>query len=599
MVTESGKRGTASRLRRRLRSSSGFLREFIHLAGPFWSTEDRCRAWALTAALVVLTLGQVAVPITINLWSASLFDALEQKAMDRFLTLVALMFAIILGNMVITTTHLWIKRLLQLRWRRWLTHRLVNGWMQGGRHFQIGYIAGEHDNPDGRIAEDARITTEAAVDLAHSLFYCLLLLISFTQILWTLSGKLSVEVAGTALDVPGHLVWLALLYAGAGTTVALLLGRPLVRAVDRRQAQEADFRFGLAHARENSEAIALVHGEPNEQRRLVDLFRGVEAAWNLQTMKLANIFLFTSAYSVLSVAFPVLVAAPRYMAGAITLGVLMQTAQAFQQMTSALSWPIDNLARGAEWRASVERVLGLRHAVEQVSEPCVGCDRQIMIEPAEQAVLSFRDLTITNPDGAEVIRDFSADFHPGERVLISGDPGAAVRLFKVAAGLWPWGVGRVALPCQATIFFVPQRPYLPVGTLRAALCYPASNCDDALLLAALRRVGLAHLAARLDETASWEQVLAPGEQQRLGFARLLLHRADWIFIEQATDALDPAGEADMMRLLQDELPGAAVLTIGYHAALDAFHQRKLVLARPPDGKRTTEIPVRKAATTPA
>ncbi len=568
-------------------ASSSFIRQFLALAGPYWRSEERLPVVLLTLALLALTIGQVVIPVLINRWSADFFDALEQKSMERFMLQIGALVLIVAFSMAITGTHMRVKRRLQLGWRRWLTKRLLDDWMDAGRHYQVTHMPGEHDNPDGRIAEDIRITTEVALDLAHSLSYCLMLLGSFTSILWVLSGPLETTLAGLPLTIPGYMVWLAFLYAGAGTVLALLLGRPLVKATNRRQTAEADFRFGLVHARENSEAIALVQGEADERRRLGGLFAGIGSAWDHQTRALTYILLFTSSYAILATAFPILVAAPRYIAGAITLGVLMQIAQAFQQMSAALSWPVDNLARVAEWRASVERVLSLRRALHELSEDVAQIDEPtIALAPAGGAGLNFRALSIANPGGEVVLSGFDAEIAPGERVLISGDSGAAIKLFKVVAGLWPWGRGRVELPDDTPIFFVPQRPFLPIGPLRGGLCYPAppDGFPDAALRAALERVGLRYLIGRLDETEIWERTLTGGEQQRLGFARLLLHRPNWMFLEEATDALDPQGEVEMMLMLEEEFPDATVLTVGHHPALEAFHQRKLTLVRAPNGQ---------------
>jgi len=264
----------------------------------------------------------------------------------------------------------------------------------------------------------------------------------------------------------------------------------------------------------------------------------------------------------------------------------MQTAQAFQQMEGALSWPIDNLGRAAEWKASAERVLGLYDALQELAGDVAQPDgHRVTISKADESVLYFRDLAVHDPDDRIIISDFSAEIRAGERVLISGDPGAAVKLFKVVAELWPWGGGEVAMPAGASIFFMPQRPYLPIGSLRGTVSYPASpdQFEPREVEAALVSVGLEELVARLDESASWEKTLTAGDQQRLGFARLLLHRPNWIFIQEATDAMDPEGEEDMMRLIHAEFPEATVLTVGYHVALESYHQRKLVLVRAPDG----------------
>jgi putative ATP-binding cassette transporter len=567
--------------------TAGFAHRFLRLAGGYWAGPGCWRVWLLTATLGVLTIGQLVSPIMLNLWSQRLFDALEQRSMDRFLAMVALAFAIIAFNIVNTILHLRIKRRLQYGWRQWLTKRLLDAWVWRGRHHQVTYLAGDHDNPDGRIAEDIRIATETAIELGLSLTYCVLLLLTFAGILWRLSGALALSIGGVAVVVPGYLVDVALVYAAAGTTIATLLGRPLVRATNRRQGYEADFRFALARVRENAQAVALLHGEAEERGRLLALLQGVRAGWNRQTLALSNVTTFSAAYSVLSVAFPILVAAPRYIAGTITLGGLMQTAQAFQQTASALTWPIDNLPAAAQTKASIERILGLHEALERLDggDGDAAAGGRITVERGEGRTLSFQQVAINEPDGTPMITPFDAEVAPGDRLLIAGDPAAAARLFRAVARAWPWGAGRILLPADARIFIIPRRPYLPPGPLRGALSYPAAaeTVGDAEAAAALARVGLVHLAARLDDgDETWKEMLPVGEQQRLGFARLLVRQADWIFLEDATDALDLAGEEEMLRLLDSDFAAATVVTIGNRAALEAHHRRKLLLERSGD-----------------
>lgn len=568
--------------------SGGFMRSFVGLAGGFWSGGRRLEAWTLTAALVVLTLCQIVVPVAVNFWSQRFFDALEQRSMDRFMAMVGLIVLIIAGNMLVQSLHMWVKRRLQYGWREWLTAEVVNNWLWRGRHHQITYLAGDHDNPDGRITEDIRISTEYAVDLVHSLFYCLVLLVSFTQILWAISGAPEVTLGDLTFAVPGYLVYVAVAYAGAGTGIALLLGRPLVRSTNARQGREADLRFGLARVRENGSAITLLHAERTERGRIHQLVDVLKAAWNAQTMALANIMMFGAGWSVLSTAFPLMIAAPRYIGGAITLGVLMQTAQAFQQTVSGLSWPIDNLGRVAEWRASVERVFGLRRALDRLDGDISEGAKRIVVERVEsEQTLKLLDLVVDEPHGQPEIDRFSAEIKPGERVLIVGDPGAAVKLFKAVARAWPWGSGMIRLPCHSRVFFMPQHPYFPSGTLRDAISYPAprDQYNDEAIRAALQQVGMGHLAGRLDESDRWKETLALAEQQRLGFARLLLRRPDWILSESATDALDPVSEEEMMNLIDREFPKATLVTIGSHAGLERHHRRKFVLER--TGESTT------------
>lgn len=569
--------------RRAARRDQSFTRRFLSLAGPYWSSEKKWRVRGFTLMLVVLTVGQVIVPILINVWSAEFFNALEQKSMERFLLQIGWLLAIVAGSMAVTALHMVVKRRIIIGWRRWLTRRLLHEWMADGRHHRVLHMRGS-DNPDGRIAEDIRITAEAAIELAHSLFYCVLLLVSFSSILWQLSGRIDVSLLGIPLSVPGHMVFVALLYAGAGTGAALWLGRPLVHAVNRRQTAEADFRFGLVRARENSEAITLLHGESDERRRLHILFQGIKGAWHRQTRALAHIFMFTSGYGTMATVFPLLVSAPRYIAGSITLGVLMQTGQAFQQMTAALSWPVDNLPRGAEWRASVDRVLALYEALQDIhgrieETPC----HIELVDGA--ATLRFHDVTLSEADGKAIVSGFSAEIQAGERVLIDGDPATGVKLFRAVGGLWQWGHGRIEVPADRGLFFMPQRPYLPLGTLREAIAYPSGPdaYDRERVVQALRRVGLDHLMGRLDDTATWEAVLTGAEQQRVGFARLLLHAPKWIFIQEATDTLDPGAEAEIMQVLLEDLPDATLITVGHRHSLEAYFPRKVTFERAPGG----------------
>ncbi|MFN4283008.1 MAG: ABC transporter ATP-binding protein/permease [Alphaproteobacteria bacterium] len=535
-----------------------FFRDFFRLAGAYWNSERKWAARGWTAALVLLTGGQVVVQIALNLWIEQLFDAFGTRSMAGFVDLALVFAVIVVSQVAVTSIHLRLRRRLQVAWRDWLTAKLLGGWLASGRQYLLDFVGGAHDNPDGRIAEDIRIATEYAVDLVHSLFYCLLLFFSFASILWTLSGEATLRLDGVEFWLPGHLLWAAILYAAIGTVIALLLGPPMVRAAEARQSREADFRFGLGRVRQSALAVALLHGEADERRHLRSLFGDAVSAWDRQTAALTSYTMFTASWAVLSPIFPVLIAAPRYMIGAITLGALMQIAQAFQQAVSALSWPIDNLSKAAEWRASGERVLGLHAALEELrAHPAEG----ISVAPGATAVLALRGLVLEDPDGAAKVRLPDLVVKPGERWLISGHPGAAIRLFKTVAGLWPWGRGTIELPSDDSVFFMPQRPYLPVGSLCDAIGYPSAGdvCDRAAALAALARVGLSHLAPRLDRVEAWEQTLGASEQQRLGFARLLVHRPRWIFLQEATDQLDAASERDMLDLLAREFPASAIV----------------------------------------
>ncbi len=555
-----------------------FFIHFVKFAGPFWKSENKQSIRLQTLALMVLTVLQVGIAIVITEWSSSLFNGLEQHSTEMLWRLMWFAILILVVNVAVTATHLNVKRSIILKWRAWLTDRVIGQWMNEGHQIQVTHMPGKHDNPDGRIAEDIRISTEYAVDLCHSLVYALLLLIGFTKILWTLSGTVHLSWGLLETPVHGYLVWLAFAYASAASFLGMKIGRPLTHATDVRQTEEANFRFGLVRARENSEAIALVHGETDERRRFFALFQGIINAWNRQTNALSKILMFTTGYSVVSMAFPIIAAAPRYISGAITLGSLIQSVQSFQQMAAALSWPVDNLAKVAEWRASVERVLGLAQALKDLQEDINHLDSNtIRVERTGQPHLIFHDVSIAEPDGIVILDGFEAKISRGERVFLAGDPALGGKLFKVMAGLWPWGRGRVELPKGNTVFFMPPRPYFPIVPLREAVSYPShpDSFGANEIIASLKKVGMEEFITRLDEKGNWEKCLAREQQQRLGFARLLLHKPRWIMLQEALDSLAEADAKKIMQMISDEFPDSAIITLTRQTAMEAFHQRKI------------------------
>ena len=563
-------------------TQNGFLVQFIRLAGPFWQSENKTKIQQLTLGLFVLTVIQIAIAVLITEWSADLFNALERRSMSGVLTQVGLIIVIFIANIAVTVTHFKIKRTLQLDWRNWLTTKLINQWMTDGRHYLVTHVQqniDSHDNPDGRIAEDVRIATESAIDLVHSLTFCLLILISFTKILWTLSGVITLDLGFIEIPIYGHLVWLAMCYAAGASVLGWWIGRPLTEATNGRQTVEANFRFGLVNARENSLAIALVHGEHTEQHRCYGLFHDIVEAWQRQTKAWTHILMFTSGHSVLLMAFPILVSAPRFVLGSISLGGLMQSAQAFQQMTSALSWPVDNMAKIAEWRASVERVLSLVHVLDRLEQEISQRDpHRIERIKTDKPVLNLHDLCIVRLDGVVCLHKMDIYIKAGERILLTGNAFTGSKLFKAIVGFWPWGEGKIELP-NDEVSFVPPRPYLPTGSLRAAICYPLSieDVNQHELEEKLDLVGVSELHENLDDIDNWDTALSREQQQRLGAVRLLLQQPKWILLQQAFDSLDSDEEIAIMRLICQELPKSAILTITHESRAEAFHQRKITL----------------------
>lgn len=562
-----------------------FFRQVLRLAGPYWNCERRGKVRGATLLLLALTMAQVGLSVWGNYWNRALYDALEQRSVRDLLIQVAVFALILVISIAVTAAHLLVKRWLQIDWRAWLTEQLVGNWMKDGRHYRLLFSAGNPDNPDQRIAEDIRIATDSAIALAHSLIYCLMTLGLFIEILWTVSG--SILVPGTKVQVPGYMVPLAFIYAGLGSTIGWMVGRPLVRSTNDLQTAEATFRFGLSRARENSEEIALTRGEPLERAGSSVRFGQIVRQWDRQTFAYMGLVSFGTGYGSLLPVFPILVAAPQYIQGVMSLGVLMQAAQAFQRLTSSLSWPVDNIGEMARCRASADRVLSLHEEMQQLdAEARSPSGPHIALDRSERNRLVIEDLCIAEPSGRILIEHFSAVIRRCERVLITGDPAVTGSLFKVIGGLWPWGGGRVRLPGEAEMLFIAKRPFLPEGALQEALCYPYP--PDAFPAAAIRHalecVGLLRLVPRLDERDNWGQVLPQRVQQQLGFARIILHRPAWVFMEEATDAFDPKGERLILEMLFRELPNITLLNISFHPGLRKQHHRTLILNRSEETK---------------
>jgi putative ATP-binding cassette transporter len=463
--------------------------------------------------------------------------------------------------------------MLQIEWRTWLNERYLGTWLAGRAYYQLQLLDKGTDNPDQRIADDLRLFVEATLSLTLGLLSAVVTLLSFIAILWTLSGTL--ELWGIA--IPGYMVWCALAYAIAGSWLAHVIGKPLIGLEFNQQRYEADYRFALVRLRENAEGVALYRGEQEELANFRGRFGSVIGNWWAIMKKQKQLGWFTNFYAQIAIVFPFLVAAPRYFSGAISLGQYTQTASAFNQVQSALSWFIDAYTQFAAWKATVDRLAGFSEALERMREEAARLDG----ERAEGAGpdLQARDLALALPQGKVLLAPTSLALERGEAVLVSGPSGAGKStLFRALAGIWPYWHGVIRLPRGARLLFLPQKPYLPIGALKHAVCYPAdaaAHGDDAVA-EALRAVGLGHLAAELAHAENWAQVLSGGEQQRLAFARALLNKPDWLFLDEATASLPDDTQAALYALLKERLPAATVVSIGHRASLAQFHPRRLV-----------------------
>jgi putative ATP-binding cassette transporter len=576
--------------------------------GPIRDAWRLARGWAqaepwIVAGLVGAALGlilvQIAVDWTFALWHRGTFDALDARDGAAFGQQMLVFCGLILALMVTAVGRLWTRQAIGFRWRRWLVLKLQGAMLADGRHHRLAGDAAGTDNPDQRIGENARWATAIAVDLALGLIYALVLLASFAGMLWHLSAGFFLPLPGGPLHIPGGMLWAALLYAGGCAAITWRLGRALPAIHMDRNAAEADHRFALIRLRENSEAIALIGGEPDEKRGLAATFARLEQTMRRMFRAERNLMWLGCCYLPVAGVVALLLGAPQFLAGAITLGVLMQTAHAFHEVTRALTWLTENWPRLADWRCHVLRVVELERALE-APEPASSALRREEGAPT----LALRGLALATPCGRDLLRAADVTLAPGERLLIRGESGSGKStLFRAMAGLWSWGEGEIRMPCRRQSMFLPQRPYLPLGTLATALCYPAppdAFPDDAQR-SVLQRCNLGHIAPRLGEAGRWDRVLSLGEQQRLGFARLLLHRPRWIFMDEATSGLDEANQAAMFALLAEDLPGSAVLSIGHRPGLDRHHDRELVVLPGPSGAQLAvpgSVPPRATAVQP-
>ncbi len=572
---------------RNIRSAtSSALGEAWSLAAPYWRSEERWRARGLLAAVVGLNLALVGMSVLLSYWNREFFNALEARDAALFSRLLFAWAETESGPMpgfvwiaalfiVVAVYALYLRQALQIRWRAWLTERLLADWLDGRAYYRLSLESQGADNPDQRLAEDAKLYVDNTLALGLGLMRSVVTLFSFLAVLWALSGPTTV----LGVTVPGYMVWIAILYAILGTWLTHLIGRRLVPLNFRQQRVEADFRYALVRFRDSAEGVALHRGEAEEGALLKARFRALMENWWGLMVATKRLTFFTASYTQVAIVFPFVVAAPAFFAGRIPLGGLTQTANAFGEVQGALSWIVDNYAGLTEWRATVTRLVGFRDAVAAARAAPPGP----VAEADGGASLRLDGLSLALPDGRVLVEGARGEVGPGESVVIAGPSGSGKStLFRAVAGIWPFGNGRVALPAGARALFLTQRPYIPLGTLRRAVCYPAapSGFADAEVRAALEEAGLAHLLPQLDDgDEGWPQRLSGGEQQRLALARALLLKPDWIFLDEATASLDPEAERALYETLRRRLPNAALVSIAHRPAVAEFHDRRWELRK--------------------
>jgi len=556
------------------------------IAAPYFRSEDKVAGRSLLAAVIAIELSLVLINVLLNQWNNRFYNALQEKNWDGFVREIGIFSLLATFYIALSVYQLYLNQWLQIRWRRWMTSTYLGEWLHNANHYRMQLQGDAADNPDQRITDDVKLFVDQTLNIGVGLLSAVVTLASFVVILWGLSSASPLHIFGREFAIPGYLVWGALVYAILGTALTQWIGSPLVNLDFRQQRFEADFRFNLVRVRENSEQIALLQGESAERQRLSERFGRVVDNWYAIMTRTKRLTALTASYSQAAVVFPYILVAPAYFADKIQLGGMMQTASAFSSVQQALSFFVSTYRTLAEWRAVVARLDGFEMAISSAAALATKADSIDVVSSTGSDQIDLQQLLVRLPNGKPLVSADGFSIRSHERTLVTGPSGAGKStLFRAIAGIWPFGSGSIAVPAKATLMMLPQRPYFPVGSLQAAIVYPAepSAFSSDRVSDALISVGLPQLASQLEEEAHWNRMLSLGEQQRLGLVRALLHAPQYLFLDEATASLDEASEAALYRLLQEKLPATTIVSIGHRSTLVAFHQRNVVLTR--DGDR--------------
>ncbi|WP_027062278.1 ABC transporter ATP-binding protein/permease [Mesorhizobium loti] len=566
------------------------LRRFWISGRGYWGRHGDKLGWPLTIGLLILIGVNVGFQYGINVWNRAIFDAIEKRDAHTVYFLSAVFVPLVLGSMSLVVTQVYLRMTMQRRWRSWLTTSVIARWLANGRYYQLNLVKGDHQNPEARLSEDLRVATESPVDFVAGVVSAFLSASTFIVVLWTIGGALSFTLGGSTFTVPGFLVITAVIYAAITSTSMFLIGRDFVQLSEKKNQAEAEFRYVLTRVRENGESIALLGGEEEERSGIDKTFAGVLKQWALLTGQHMRTAVVSQGSSLFAPVVPVLLCAPKFLEGSMTLGQVMQAASAFAIVQGAFGWLVDNYPRLADWNASARRIASLMMSLDGL-ERAEQSDELGRIKQGEtkgEAMLSLDNLSVTLDDGTSVVKETEVVVEPGERLLVSGESGSGKStLVRAIAGLWPWGSGSVNFHPDKRLFMLPQRPYIPSGTLRRVVAYPAAanNWKLEQIKAALDKVGLGYLAGRIKEEAPWDQTLSGGEKQRVAFARLLLHRPDIVVLDEATSALDEKSQDQMMETVIRELPEVTIVSVAHRAELEVYHTRKITLERRKGGAK--------------
>lgn len=582
----------------------GFAAQLMMTIRALLVSPERNQFILLGAAICAVVAATAFGQIKLNAWNQPFYDALAHKDVKQFIYQLWVFALIAGGLLILNVAQTWLNQMSRIKLRARLTRDLIDLWLGPTRAFRLANAGEIGVNPDQRIHEDVRHLVELTTDLGIGLLQATLLLASFIGVLWVLSEGMTFTVLHYRFAVPGYMVWTALIYAGAASWMSWRVGNPLIELNAERYAREADLRSALVRVNDRTDAIAFYGGEADERHRLHQELEPVLGIMRRLVTGVTRLTWVTAGYGWFAIVAPIIVAAPGFFTGDLSLGALMMVVGAFNQVQQALRWFVDNFSTIADWRATLLRVTSFRHALVDIDK-LGDRTRRIEFVVSPEETLTFDDVSVASAAACTRLSERHVTIKPGERILIIARRGAGrTNFFSALAGLWPWGTGRIARPAGQNMMFMSQRPYLPAGTLRAALAYPSpvSAFDDGAFASALERMALAHLEPELDRTRRWDRELSGDEQQKLPFARLLLHRPRWILINEALDSLDEETRGLALDIFTLELADAAILNLGRADTQKGFFTRVLHLIEDPAGERLSidgrllEQPIERTAT---
>ena len=568
--------------------SRQFLKDVWYLTKSYWQSEEKKKAFWLLTCIIALTFGVVFMLVQLNTWNNSFYSALQNYDAEKISSELIHFSWLAAIYIILAVYSYYLQQTLILHWRRWLTTRFIDIWLQNKTYYNLQMFGKDTDNPDQRISEDVRQFVEMTLGFAIGILKSLCTFISFVFILYQLSGPLSFSFMGKTWTIHGYMLWASLLYSILGTYITHVVGRKLVKLNFIQQRYEADFRFSMIRLRESAESVAFYRGEAQEGKVFKNRFKLLlDNFWQLVNKQKQLVFL-NSGYSQIAIIFPFVVAMNRYLAKEVSLGGLMQVASAFGRVQDSLSYFVDMYSSIAQWQAVVMRLTYFGRHMHEVSQQA----EQFHVERfATSEAVSVEQMQVNLPDDTVLLQDINFNLQPGRNVLIKGVSGSGKStLLRALAGIWPFVSGKINLPKTEELMFIPQKPYIPLGSLREALLYPGRKpLSDEELLYLLDLCQIGYLRDKLDLVADWSHVLSVGEQQRLAFVRAHIQEPKWLFLDEATSALDEDTEAAMYGLLAERLRQTTLVSIGHRSTLNKYHELMLVIDKQTKSVRLTKI----------